>query len=107
MFATEGGNEIFPDLNQVERSLVTFFAPGEVLRSQAKYMCFIMRMPKEDVSTRQCVSAAATLNDTLVKLPPAFNETPKIPESDTMEDVMASEAPKSHKILMTDHGFDP
>jgi hypothetical protein len=63
-------------------------------------MCFNMRKPKE-VSNRQCVGAAATLNNMLVKLPPTFNEGQKPPDSD-----MASEAPKTQKILMTDHGFD-
>jgi hypothetical protein len=87
MFATEVGNKTVPNLNQVKRRLMTFFfAPHEVLGGQAKCMGFNMRKPK-DVSTRQCSGTAATLNDTLndtlVKLPPA--------------DIMASKAPKTHK----------
>lgn len=105
MFATEVGNETVPNLNQVERRLVAFFAPREVLRSQARYMRFHMRKPKS-VSTRQYVGAVATLNNTLEKLPPGFDEAQKIPESDIM-DIMASKAPRGHKSLMTDHGFDP
>jgi hypothetical protein len=72
MFAVEVGTETVPNLNQVERRLVTFFAPREVLRAQTKYIRFNMRKPKE-VSTRQYVGAVATLNDTLAKLPPAFS----------------------------------
>jgi hypothetical protein len=38
MFATEVGNETVPNLNQVKRRLVAFFAPREVLRSQTRHM---------------------------------------------------------------------
>ena len=105
MFAVEVGNETVPNLNQVERRLVTFFAPRKVLRSQTKYMRFNMNKPR-DVSTRQYVGAVATLNETLAKLPPGFDAAQKLPDTDIM-DIMASKAPKNHKELMTDHGFDP
>jgi hypothetical protein len=104
-YAIEVGTETVPNLIQVERRLVTFFAPREVLRAQTKYIRFNMRKPKE-ASTRQYVGAVATLNDTLTKLPPAFNEAQKLPDHDIM-DIMASKAPKNFKELMTDHGFDP
>jgi hypothetical protein len=64
-----------------------------------------MRKPKE-VSTRQYVGAVATLNNTLSKLPPAFDDLQKVSDTDMM-DILASKAPKGHKQLMTDHGFDP
>jgi hypothetical protein len=41
----------------------------------------------------------------LEKLLPAFNATQKIPALDIM-DILASKAPKPHRELMTDHGFD-
>jgi hypothetical protein len=90
----------------VERRLVTFFVPREVLSSQTKYIRFNMRKRK-DASNRQYVGAVATLNDTLTKLPPTFNaDQQKLPDHDIM-DIMASKAPKNFKELMTDHGFDP
>jgi hypothetical protein len=46
------------------------------------------------------------LNNTLSKLPPAFDDLQKVSDTD-MRDVLASKAPKGHKELMTDHGFDP
>jgi hypothetical protein len=64
-----------------------------------------MRKP-EEVSTRQHVGAASTLNDTLSKLPPACDDLQKVSDMDMM-DILASKAPKGHKELMTDHGFDP
>jgi hypothetical protein len=64
-----------------------------------------VRKPKE-VSARQCVGAVSTLNNTLSKLPPAFDDLQKVSDMDMM-DVLASKAPKGHKELITDHGFDP
>jgi hypothetical protein len=59
----------------------------------------------EEVSTRQYVGAVATLNNTLSKLPPAFDDLQKVSDTDMM-DILASKAPKGHKELMTHHGFD-
>ena len=66
-----------------------------------------MRKPYHDVSTRQYIGAIHALNNTLKQLPPAFDASQKIPDSDMM-DILASNAPKSHKELMiTDQGLDP
>jgi hypothetical protein len=99
------GNETAANLFIVEQRLITFFAPREVLRQQTRCIRFHMRKP-EEVSTRQCVGAVATLNNTLSKLPPAFDDLQKVSDTDMM-DILASKAPKGHKELMTDHGFDP
>jgi hypothetical protein len=105
-FALAVGNETAANSLQVEQQLVTFFAPHEVLCQQTRHIGFHMRKPKE-VSTRQHVGAVlATLNNTLAKLPPAFEDLQKVLDTD-MLDVLASKAPKGHKELMTDHGFDP
>jgi hypothetical protein len=99
------GNETAANLFIVEQRLITFFAPREVLRQQTRCIRFHMRKP-EEVRTRQCVGAAATLNNTLSKLPPAFDDLQTVSDTDMM-DILASKAPKRHKELMTDHGFDP
>jgi hypothetical protein len=99
------GNETAANLHTVEQRLITFFAPREVLRQQTRHIRFHMRKP-EEVSARQCVGAVATLNHTLSKLPPAFNDLEKVSDTDMM-DILASKAPKGHKELMSDHGFDP
>ena len=105
MYAAQEGNETLPNLILVERKLVTFFAPREVLRSQTRYMRTLMRKPR-DVSTRQYVGAVTTLNETLAEMPPSFDATQKIPDND-IRDILASKAPQSHKDLMTEHGYDP
>jgi hypothetical protein len=104
-YALAVGNETAANLFIVEQWLITFFAPREVLRQQTRCIRFHMRKP-EEVSTRQHVGAVATLNNTLSKLPPAFDDLQKVSDTDMM-DILASKAPKGHKELMTDHGFDP
>jgi hypothetical protein len=99
------GNETAANLHAVEQRLITFFAPHEVLCQQTRCIRFHVRKPKE-VSTRQHVGVVATLNNTLSKLPPAFDDLQKVSDTDMM-DVLFSKAPKGHEELMTDHGFDP
>jgi hypothetical protein len=99
------GNETAANLHAVEQRLITFFAPRGVLGQQTRCIRFHMRKPKE-VSARQHVGTVATLNNTLSKLPPAFDDLQKVSDTDMM-DVLASKAPIGHKELMTDHGFDP
>jgi hypothetical protein len=96
------GNETAANLHAVEQRLITFSAPREVLRQQTRCIRFHMRKP-EEVSTRQYAGAVATLNNTLSKLPPAFDDLQKVSDTDMM-DVLASKAPKGHKELITDHG---
>jgi hypothetical protein len=92
------GNETAAKSVQVERRLVTFVAPREVLCQQTRHIRFHMRKPKE-VSTRQHVGAVATSNDTLGKPPPAFEDLQKVSNTDMM-DILASKAPKGHKELI-------
>ena len=104
-FSTLVGTETSAHLHEVEQRLVTYFSPREVLSQQTRYIRYSMRKPL-DATTRQYVGAVHTLNQTLKELPPAFAATQEIPASDIM-DILASKAPKNHKELITDHGFDP
>ena len=104
-FATAVGTETIGHLQVVEQRLVAFFSPREVLSQQTRYIRYSMRKPY-GTTTRQYVGGVHTLNDTLGKLPPNYVAGQKIPDRDLME-ILASNAPKSHKELMTDHGFDP
>jgi hypothetical protein len=81
---------------------VTYFAPCKVLSQQARYN---MRKPT-GISTRQYVSAAHVLNNMIGQLPPAFEANQKILEPDLI-DILVSKAPKSHRELMVDQGFNP
>jgi hypothetical protein len=102
-FAREHANETVANLLSVEHKLVDNFAPRDVLRQQHRYMRLHMRKPR-NVSTRQYVGAVASLNETLTKMPPDFDDDQKLAEKDIL-DIMASKAPQSHKDLLTEHGF--
>ena len=90
-FASQVGTETSIHLYDVEKRLVGYFAPREVLSQQARYIRYKMRKPK-DATTRQYVGAVHTLNNHLEKLPPAFAAGQKIPITDLM-DILASKAP--------------
>jgi hypothetical protein len=102
-FARAQGAETVANLLIVEHKLVDHFAPRDVLRQQHRYMRLHMRKPRT-VSTRQYVGAVASLNETLTKMPPDFDDDQKLPDKDIL-DIMASKAPQSHKDLLTEHGF--
>ena len=104
-FAALVGTETSAHLPLVERRLVTHFAPREVLSLQAKHVRHRMRQPA-DVTTRQYVGAVTTLNRKMESFPPNFNADQKVAATDLL-DILASKAPKNHKELLTDHGFDP
>ena len=64
-----------------------------------------MRKPA-GISTRQYVSAVHVLNNMIGQLPPAFEANQEILEPDLM-DILVSNAPKTHRQLMVEHGFNP
>ena len=104
-FAAAIGTETAAHLIAVEQQLVKFFAPREVLAQQTRYMRHKMRKPYGH-STRQYVGAVNTLNSKFTSLPPAYNDTQAIKDTELL-DVLASQAPQSHKDMLTDQGFDP
>jgi len=104
-FALAVGTETSAHLVQVEQHLVTSFAPREVLSQQNRYIRYHMRKPANAI-TRHYVGAVQDLNNKLQDLPPAFNAEQKISDMDVL-DILAAKAPRTHKELMTDQGFDP
>jgi hypothetical protein len=104
-FATNVGNETSNNLVLVEQRLVSGFTTKDILSREARYIRYDMYKPKNR-TTRQYVGAVHTLNETLAKLPPLFNSTQKIPETELL-DILASKAPTRHKAIMIEHGFDP
>jgi hypothetical protein len=59
-----------------------------------------------NTTARQHVGAVATLNETLGRLPPDFNEAQELPDRNIM-DILSTKAPKEHKALMIEQGFNP
>jgi hypothetical protein len=104
-FAREVGTETLANLLQVEQRLTTHFAPHEVMREQKKHICTKMHVPR-NTTARQYVGAVATLNEALEKLTPDFDQAQKLPDRDIM-DLLSTKAPKEHKALMMEQGFNP
>ena len=105
-FAQQVGTETNANLLQVEQRLVAHFAPREVLREQKKHMRSLMRVNAQNTTARAHVGAVNTLNEHLGRLPPDFNAAQKLSTNDIME-VLATKAPKEHKNLMIEQGFNP
>mgnify|MGYP000293913334 CR=1 FL=1 len=101
-FATNVGNETSNNLVIVEQRLVSGFTTKDILSREARYIRYDMYKPRNRTTRR----AVHTLNETLAKMPPLFNATQKIPDSELL-DILASKAPKHHKAIMIKHGFDP
>jgi hypothetical protein len=68
-------------------------------------MCAKMRMSR-NTTDRQHIGAVATLNKTIKKSPPDFDEAQKLPDRDIM-DILSTKAPKEHKALMIEQAFNP
>ncbi len=104
-FATNVGNKTIVNLTTVEQRLVSEFTTKDVLARECRYIRYDMRKPYSR-TTRQYVGAVHTLNQTLARMPPLFDASQQVPESELL-DILASKAPQSHKALMIEQGFDP
>jgi hypothetical protein len=105
LFSTNEGTETTANLLTVEQRLVKFFAPRAVLSKQHRYMCYTMRKPYRR-STRQYVGAVNEMNQMLTKLPSGYNDTQKISDTNMIDNLTVL-APREHKNLMIEQGFNP
>jgi hypothetical protein len=101
LFSTNVGTETTANLLTVEQRLGKFFAPRDVLSKQHRYMCYTMRKPYGR-STRQYVGAVNEMNQMLTKLPPGYDDTQKISDTDMIDNLTVL-APREHKNLMIEH----
>ena len=58
------------------------------------------------LTTRQYVGLARDLNSRMAHLPPLFDESQVLEESELVE-FLANKAPKSHKAMLISQGFNP
>jgi hypothetical protein len=106
LFSTNVGTETTANLLTVKQRLVKFFAPRDVLSKHHRYMRYTTRKPY-GLSTRQYVGAVNEMNQMLLpKLPSGYDDTQMISNTD-MIDNLAVLAPREHKNLMIEQGFDP
>ena len=85
--------------------LVTSFTPRECLSKQKRYIRYAMRKPF-DITTRQYIGIVRNLNERCVEMPPNFDDTQKLTETELV-DIVADRAPKTHKKELVSDGFNP
>ena len=64
-----------------------------------------MTKPRK-LTTRQYMGLVGDLNSRMAHLPPLFDESQVLEESELV-DFLANKAPKSHKAMLINQGFNP
>ena len=103
--ATELGQETATNLKTVLNHVVSYFGTNECLSKQKRYLRYKMTKPSK-LSTRQYVGLVRDLNSRMAHLPPLFDESQVLEESELV-DFLANKAPKSHKAMLINQGFNP
>ena len=83
----------------------TYFGPKECLSKKKRYLRFKMIKPRSLI-TRQNVGLVRDLNSRMAQLPPLFEDSQKLEESELV-DSLANKAPRSHKAMLIAQGFNP
>ena len=85
--------------------VVSYFGPNEFLSKQKHYLRYKMTKPRK-LTTRQYVGLVRDPNSRMAHLPPLFDESQVLEESELV-DFLANKAPKSHKAMLINQGFNP
>ena len=85
--------------------VVSYFGPNECLSKQKRYLRYKMTKPRK-LTTRQYVGLVRDLNSRMAQLPPFFEDSQVLEESELV-DFLANKAPKSHKAILINQGFNP
>ena len=78
--------------------VVTYFGPKECLSKQKHYLRYKMIKPHR-LTTRQYVGLVRDLNSRMAQLPPLFEDSQMLDESELV-DSLANKAPRTHKSLL-------
>ena len=84
--------------------VVTYFGPNECLSKQKRYLRYKMVKPRR-LTTRQYVGLVRDLNSRMAQLPPLFEDSQVLEESELVE-FLANKAPKSHKAMLINQGLN-
>ena len=103
--ATELVQETAANLKIVLNQVVSYFGPNECLSKQEHYLRYNMVKPHK-LTTRQYVGLVRDLNSRMAQLPPLFEDSQVLEESELI-DFLANKAPKSHKAMLINQGFNP
>ena len=85
--------------------VVTYFVPKECLSKQKRYLRYKMIKPRR-LTTRQYVGLVRDLSSRMAQLPPLFEDSKMLDESELV-DPLANKAPITHKAMLISQGFNP
>ena len=85
--------------------VVTSFGPKECLSKQKRYLRYKMIKPRR-LTTRQYVGLVRDLNSRMDQLPPLFEDSQMLDESELV-DSLDNKAPRTHKAMLISQGFNP
>ena len=84
--------------------VVNYFGPKECLSKQKRYLCYKMTKPRK-LTMRQYVGLVCDLNSRMAQLPPLFEYSQMLDESELV-DSLANKAPMTHNSMMIAQGFN-
>ena len=79
--ATELGQETVLNLKTVFNHVVTYFGPNDCLSKQKRYLRYRLSKPRE-LTTRQYAGLVRNLNSRMAQMPPLFDDTQVLKESE-------------------------
>ena len=85
--------------------VVSHFVPKECLSKHKRYLRYKM-IKHRWLTMRQYVGLVRDLNSRMAQLPPLFEDSQMIDESELV-DSLANKAPRSHKAMLISQGFNP
>ena len=103
--ATELVQETVNNLKIVMNHVVTYFGPKECLYKQKRYLRYKMIKPRK-LTTRQYVGLVHALNSRMAQLPPLFEDSQMLDDSELVNS-LANKAPRTHKAMLIYQGFNP
>ena len=103
--ATELVQETVANLKLVMNHVVTYFGPKECLSKQKLYLRYKMIKPRK-LTTRQYVGLVRDLNSRMAQLPPLFEDSQMLDESELVNS-LSNKVPRNHKAMLISQGFNP
>ena len=85
--------------------VVTYFGPNECLSKQKRYLLYKMIKPRR-LTTRQYVGLIRDRNSRMAQLPPLFEDSQILDESELV-DYLSNNALRNHKAMLISQGFNP
>ena len=102
---TELVQETVANLKIVMNHVVNYFVPKECLSKEKHYLRYKTTKPRK-LTTRQYVGLVRNLNSRMAQLPPLFEDSQMLDESELV-DSLSNKAPRTHKAILIYQGLNP